>query len=78
MQNDMLKNQETKQERFIRVATRRTNDILNRIRTLGNCANKSAYAYTDEDIQKIFGTIERELRFTKAKFGERRRQNFVL
>ncbi len=49
---------ETREERFKRVATRRTNDILRRISILGNCANRSAYAYTDEDINKIFADFQ--------------------
>jgi hypothetical protein len=76
---DMQKNsKETREERFKRVATRRTNDILNRIRILGNCSNKSSYSYTEEDIKKIFSAIEGELRSTKAMFGNRKKDTFRL
>ncbi len=76
---DMQKNsEETRKEQFRRVATRRTNEILNRIRILGNCSNKSAYLYTDEDIRKIFSVIEGELRAVKVKFGNRKKNNFKL
>ena len=76
---DMEKNsEETRKERFRRVATRRTNDILNRIRVLGNCSNKSSYSYTDEDIKKIFSTIEGELRSVKTRFANRKKSNFHL
>jgi ABC-type Fe3+-hydroxamate transport system substrate-binding protein len=78
MQNDTPKKQETRKERFIRVATRRTNDILNRIRILGNCSNKSAYDYTDEDIQKIFAAFDKELRIVKARFNNRKKNTFHL
>ena len=71
-------NEETRKERFIRVATRRTNDILNRIRILGNCSNKSAYVYTEEDVQKIFSAIEKELRGTRARFVNIRKNKFKL
>ena len=71
-------NEETRKERFRRVATRRTNEILNRIRTLGNCSNKSAYAYSEEDVQKIFSAIEKELRVVKARFANRKKTNFRL
>jgi len=71
-------NEETRKERFRRVAARRTNEILNRIRILGNCSNKSAYLYTDEDIRKIFSAIEGELRAVKAKFGNRKKNKFHL
>ena len=73
-----LNNEETRKERFRRVATRRTNYILNRIRILGNCSNKSAYFYTEEDVQKIFSAIEKELRGTRARFANIRKNKFKL
>ena len=62
---------ESKQEKFIRLAEARTNKILNMMRLLGNCSNKNNYEYTEQDIQKIFITLERELKNTKAKFNIR-------
>ena len=76
---DMEKNsEETRSERFRRVATRRTNNILRQIQILGNCSNKSSYSYTEEDIQKIFSAIDRELKIAKAKFSNRRKTKFSL
>jgi hypothetical protein len=69
---------ETREERFKRVATRRTNGILRRIRILGNCSNKSSYSYTEEDIKKIFSAIEGELRSIKAKFTNKEQKKFAL
>ena len=43
-----------KMERFKRVAESRTNRIIDQIRLLGNCANRSNYEYSEEDIKKIF------------------------
>lgn len=57
-----------KEERFKRVAENRTNKIINQIRLLGNCSNRSNYQYTEEDIKKIFNAIEAELKITKTKF----------
>ncbi len=57
-----------KEERFKRVAENRTNKIINQIRLLGNCSNKSNYQYDEEDIKKIFSAIDAELKLTKAKF----------
>lgn len=62
---------ESKKEKFIRLAEARTNKILNMLRLLGNCSNKNNYEYTEQDIQKIFNTLERELKNTKAKFNIR-------
>lgn len=60
---------ETKREKFVRLAEARTNKIIDMVRLLGNCANKSNYDYTDADIQKIFTAIEKELKNTKLKFS---------
>lgn len=60
--------QETKRERFVRLAEARTNKILEMMRLLGNCSSKSNYEYTDEDIKKIFSALEKELKNTKNKF----------
>ena len=70
--------EETRKERFRRVATKRTNKILRQIQILGNCSNKSFYSYTEEDIQKIFSAIDRELKIAKAKFSSRRKTKFSL
>lgn len=57
-----------KMERFKRVAEGRTNRIIDQLRLLGNCANRSNYEYSDEDIKKIFNAIESELKETKQKY----------
>ncbi len=59
---------ETKKERFVRIAEARTNKIIDMIRLLGNCSNKSAYEYSKEDVRKIFTAIENEMKTAKAKF----------
>ena len=59
---------ETQRERFVRIAEARTNKILEMMRLLGNCSSKGNYEYTEEDIKKIFGALERELKNTKNKF----------
>lgn len=69
---------ESKKEKFQRLAERRTNDILERLRILGNCANRGQYEYTPEEIRKIFNTIERELKLIKLKFNDGETQKFKL
>jgi hypothetical protein len=72
---DMANNkEETRKERFKRVASRRTNNILRQIQILGNCSNKSSYSYSEEDIRKIFSAIEGELRNVKASFANSRKK----
>lgn len=60
--------EETKRERFVRVAENRTNRILDTLDLLGNCANKGNYDYTDQDVEMIFTTIQNKLNDTKQCF----------
>lgn len=59
---------ESKRERFVRIAEARTNKIINMIQLLGNCSNQGTYEYTKEDVDKIFSAIESEVREAKKKF----------
>ncbi len=74
----MDKNQEQKRERFKRLATKRTNSVLQRLKVIGNCSNRSAYDYTEEEINKIFSEIERRVRETKVKFHFPKNKEFKL
>ena len=69
IERKMEENMETKRDKFVRLAEARTNKIIDMIRLLGNCSNKSNYDYTDADVQKIFSTIEKELKNAKMKFS---------
>ncbi len=70
--------EETRHERFKRIASKRTNEILEKIRILGNCSNKSSYEFTEEDVNKIFSEIDKQLKLTKAKFLVGKRERFKL
>ena len=70
--------EETKDERFKRIAAKRTNDVLEKIRILGNCSNRSSYKYTAEEINKIFSEIDKQLKLTKARFMSGKRERFKL
>lgn len=59
---------ETSRQRFIRLAESRVNKLIKTIRLLGNLSNKSNYSFTDNDVEKIFGAIEKELRQAKARY----------
>ena len=59
---------ETKRERFVRIAEARTNKILEMLRLLSNCSNKANYDYDEEDIQQIVLAIEKEVKLTKNSF----------
>ena len=62
-------NGETPEQRFKRLAASRTNEILKRLKILGNCSNRQVYKYSKEDIDKIFSTIEKKSKEVKSKFN---------
>lgn len=57
-----------RRDNFKRLATARTNEVLRRLKILGNCSNRSHYDYTEEEVGKIFSEIDKKLREAKAKF----------
>jgi len=63
-----ISNETKKRERFKRLATSRTTDVLKRLQVLSNCANRSAYDYSEEEINKVFTTIEKGFKDAKSKF----------
>ena len=63
---------EEKREKFKRLATQRTNNVLKAIQVLGNCSNKSTYSYTEEEVNKIFAEIDRKLKESRAEFKNSR------
>lgn len=59
---------ETPEERFRRVAERRTNAVLRNLRLLGNCANRRVYRYSEDEVKSIFSAIDKQLRDCRASF----------
>ena len=70
--------QNQKKERFKRLGAYRTNEVLKRIKVLGNCANRSAYEYDKEDIEKIFNAITQKVKEVKSKFHFPKEKEFKL
>ena len=69
---------EARRERFKRLATARTNVVLKKIQVLGNCSNRQAYEYTEDEIEKIFATIDKYLKSVKSKFHFSKEEKFKL
>ncbi len=57
-----------RKDNFKRLAVTRTNEVLRRLKILGNCANRSHYDYSEDEVNKIFSEIEKKVREAKAKF----------
>ena len=68
---------ESKTDRFRRVAEARVNKIIKMIRLLGNCSGTGVYEYTDTQAAYIFSALQSELdkakkRFRKPSLGKHR------
>ena len=68
----------SRRERFLRLAEKRTNRVLESLRVLGNCANPRAYEYESDEVERIFREVEAEVRRTKTLFGQSARREFKL
>ena len=66
---------ETKEQRFKRIASKRTEKILDALRKLGNCSNRGIYGYSNEDVSKIFSAVDSELRRIKVLFNSKAKSN---
>ena len=73
-----ITNNETPEERFKRVAEARTNAVLDKVRILGNLSNRQMYSYSEEDINKIFSAINKQIKEVRAKFNSRKEGKFQL
>ncbi|MGC9968178.1 MAG: hypothetical protein ABSC29_00375 [Minisyncoccia bacterium] len=75
---DKINKKETPRDRFKRLATLRTNAVLKRLKVLGNCSNRQAYEYSEDEVDKIFSEVERKLKEVKAKFHFPKNREFHL
>lgn len=67
-QTDNTTKTETKEEKFLRLSENRVNNIVKGIRNLANLSNKNNYNYTDEQVDKLFAYIEKNLQDAKNRF----------
>lgn len=75
---ERINDNETPEERFKRIATVRTNAVLDRIRILGNLSNRQMYSYSEEDIKKMFSAINKQVKEVRAKFNSEKEEKFKL
>lgn len=60
---------ETKNEKFMRLAEYRVNKLMTAISSLDKLHNKSSYDYTEEQVNMMFNSIEEQLAQVKANFS---------
>jgi hypothetical protein len=59
-----------KRETFIRLAEARVNKALKDVELIGNLCNRSAYEYTEDDVRKMFKTLQDALAKAKQRFSD--------
>ena len=59
---------EEDREKFVRLANRRVNAAIKAIHLVGNLSNRSNYDFEDEDVDKIFAAMSRELKDCRERF----------
>lgn len=59
---------ESRNERFRRLARARGDRLIREIGLLGNLANRKNYDYSPEEVEQLFSPIEVELREVRALF----------
>ncbi len=58
---------ETKHDKFKRLATKRVNDTIKKLKNIGNLSAPS-YEYSEEEINKIFSSLQEALDNARNKF----------
>ena len=55
-------------EKFVELAQKRVSRVIKDMRLIGNLSNKTNYAYNDEDVKKIIGTLKSEINRLQKRF----------
>ncbi len=69
---------ETKEKRFKRVAQKRVQNLLDSLRRLSQCSNKRMYNWEEEQLEKIWEAVEKELKNCKMAFENAEPNEFRL
>lgn len=60
-----------KRERFVGLAEKRVTRAIKDLRLIGNLSNKSNYTYTQEDVEKIIKTLQKEFNVLRDRFNRK-------
>ena len=69
---------ETKEERFIRIAEKRVQRVLESFRSLSQLSNKRMYNWNEGQLKKIWAVIERETKECRERFEKKESKEFKL
>ena len=62
------KENETKREKFVRLAESRMNNVLKQLELLSNLSNTSAYEYSQNDVDKIIKSLKNAVANVEKSF----------
>ncbi len=71
----IMKNIDVKRERFEKVASKRTQLLLDTFDKLIKCSNRNNYEYSEEDIKKMFKTIKEKLKYVENAYLQELQKN---
>lgn len=61
--------------KFEKIAEKRVDNALQKIRLIGNMANKKTYKYTPEHVSKIVDRLRDEINLIQKKFSPENKNN---
>lgn len=59
----------SKRDKFVELAEARVNKTLKDLQLIGNLSNRSAYEFSEADIRKIFGALQKGIDSAKSRFS---------
>jgi hypothetical protein len=59
---------ETKEERFVRIAAKRVQRVLDALASLSRCAAQASYSYTPQQVEQIFAELQSGILEAKKQF----------
>lgn len=65
------KSNSVRRERFINVAAKRVQKVLDSMESLSKCANKNNYEYTEDDVNKLLKAVKDQMKLLEQSFNER-------
>ncbi len=73
-ENNIVDKKESKTDLFNRLGKARVVKVLDSLRILSNCSNKSSYEYTKEQVNKMSKTLTLALEKTILKFHDTKKE----
>ena len=64
---------EVKHNRFVKVAEKRMEVLINDFYKLGNCASRASYDYTDDEVKAIFDELDKQISSLRERFAGHKR-----